>query len=133
MGGRGQFRDPLRKIKEKIAQGKLSKTVNPDSHNKHVEGTRQYDDYYKSKTNKKLGPPSIIDLDVEEVQGLVDALLKGLYDRNIISVEGNKVYADFGFEIGKIVFKDKTSIPTNVGLVSFSRTGAHISPAGKKP
>ncbi|WP_162300659.1 phage minor capsid protein [Anaerosacchariphilus polymeriproducens] len=72
-GGKGIAKtNPSDIIKERIKTSEYSTKLSKQQYYKHVEGTKQYNDYMRSRTAKGNTPQSIITIDAETVQDIIN-------------------------------------------------------------
>ncbi|QPI89325.1 hypothetical protein I3F57_06155 [Lacticaseibacillus paracasei subsp. tolerans] len=93
--------------------------LNADGYNKHVPGTPEYENYRQQKKR----PISELIISSDRAQQLIDQYTKGKEISNVrtLSFEANTV-------IGYFLSVDGKRWPTQFGRISFSKTGAHITP-----
>lgn len=107
-------------IKDAISSGKVSKIVNAAKQNRHIRNSASYESersYLFAET-------------VEEAQRIIDELCgKGepVFDRNGNWVNKERVKSTS--LIGVTVGMDGNKAETHMGMIVYSRTGAHIYPA----
>jgi hypothetical protein len=99
--------------------------INKQKQNRHIEGTREYQEY-KEKLQKVGFMPSILEVDTEE-------LLKQYSGKGrIIISSGNQppkesIKADY--YVGKYYDRDKGEwVTTQWAMICYSKTGVHIYP-----
>lgn len=97
--------------------------INPEKYNRHVQGTREYEEYVKRGT-KAGREPSILTIPMERMQALLDGLLTEADMRK------QRVPIDFEEVIGVYV-DQKTGERHNTtwGTAHNSNTGIHVVPA----
>lgn len=100
-----------------IKFGSFPKKLNPDKQGKHIPGHKNYQ---SGKSRLTIG--------MSEASNLV-----AQFSGKGTAITNNKERVDFGKTIG--VYKDpvsKAGIPTSIGIIHYSKTGAHIVPARPK-
>lgn len=115
-------------ITQKVKRGEISLKVNKEHYEKHFRGSKQFNAYYNSRLKKGLNKQSILTIDMEEAQALINkhsgkgvvTYTKKMKPRLEEEVNFNKI-------IGYYVQNGK-EYPTTKGRIYYSKNGAHIVP-----
>lgn len=115
-------------ITKKVRRGELKLKLNKDHFEKHHEGNRRFEDYYKSRIKKGYGLQSILTIDYDEAQKLIN----DNYGTGIVTVTKagkarNEEEFNFHKMIGYYVYDGK-KYPTTKGRIIYSKKGSHIIP-----
>lgn len=92
------------------------KNINEDKQGKHIPGNKNY-----------IPGRSILSITTEEAENLIKE-----YSGHGTPVSEYKERVDFGRTIGIYVDLDGVGTSTTVGIIHYSKTGAHIVPANPK-
>lgn len=115
-------------ITKKVRKGELKLELNKDHFEKHHEGNRRFQDYYKSRIKKGYGLQSILTVDYDEAQKLIN----DNYGTGIVTVtKAGKARNEEEFNFHKIIgyyVYDKKKYPTTKGRIIYSKKGSHIIP-----
>lgn len=97
--------------------------VNPDKFNRHIVGTKEYDQYLKNRLKHGYNyPPSQLHITPDQARIYINRY--GVIDSTTKSTVFNA-----GKTIATFIDQDTGErIPTSIGLISYSRSGAHITP-----
>lgn len=98
----------------------IREKINPEKFNRHVRGTKEYEDYFKKGT-KAGNKPSYLSISSKRAQQLINEKVRDF----------NKArqQIDFGVNIGYYVDQTTGKVQeTTVGVVHTSKTGIHIVP-----
>ena len=119
-------------IKERIEKGELSKKISIGKQKKHIEGTKEFEDYKKSRIEKGKTVQSVLKINEKEAQQLIEEIAgkgepKITNGKELIKVE----YFDADFIVGKY-YKDNKYYDTKRFAVHYGKNGAHIVPVKPK-
>ncbi|MSS77059.1 hypothetical protein FYJ26_01190 [Anaerococcus sp. WCA-380-WT-2B] len=115
-------------IAKEVRKGNLKLNFNKDHYEKHIEGTKRFDDYYKSRINKGYGMQSILSIDYDIAQRLInDNFGKGIVTVTKSGKPRNEENINFNRFIGYYVYRNKR-YPTTKGKIIYSKKGSHIVP-----
>lgn len=113
-------------IIEKILNHEISMELSPQGYLKHVEGTKKFEEYAKSRLKEGKGYQSRITISKEETQKLLYAFAgTGEYDTTKSSVIE---YVSVGRIIGDYYSTDGKWIPTDKIMIIYKKKSAHIVP-----
>ncbi|MGC4019202.1 MAG: polymorphic toxin type 50 domain-containing protein [Muricomes sp.] len=110
-------------LEERRKHDTIRAQINPEKYNRHVQGTKEYEDYLQRGT-RAGGSPSYMTKTSDEMQVLLD----GLLSEN--DIQKSRVIKDFDETIG--VFVNQTTGEehrTTRGTIHISKTGIHVVPA----
>ncbi|MCP1102585.1 hypothetical protein M2454_001897 [Aequitasia blattaphilus] len=100
--------------------------INPEKFNRHIQGTKEYEDYFEKKT-KAGGAPGYLTISQEKAQILIDTHVA------LQNATKQRIKADFAEEIGYYVDqKTNKAYKTTRGTIHLSKTGCHIAPTRQK-
>jgi len=110
---------------EKIVSSDQPKDIEDGKQNKHIQGTKEFEQKKRDNEKKGLPPPGEVVGDINQLQGVVN-IFHGT-GRPIVDKNGdfqNKEIVELPFAIG---FADGTT-PTNKISIHYSKNGTHIVP-----
>lgn len=119
---------PASSISDKIKSGEYSTKLSIQQHNKHVEGTVKYNEYFEARTKKGGNPQSRITISEAEAQNIIDnkagtGIIK--VDRNGNPRPQEQIVCDK--IIGQYYYGGEY-IETNKAVIHYSKKGAHLVP-----
>ena len=115
-------------ITKKVRSGELKLDLNKEHFEKHHEGNRRFEDYYKSRIKKGYGLQNILTIDYNEAQKLInDNYGKGIVTITKAGKARNEEEINFHKVIGYYVYDGKKH-PTTKGRIIYSKKGSHIIP-----
>jgi len=115
-------------IKSRIKNGEYNTKLSIQQYYKHIEGTKQYQDYLKTRLTKRKTPQSTITVDAETVQDAINKLSgtgrpKMTEAGNVSNIE----YVDCDRVIGKY-FSNGDWYDTQRIAIHYSKRGSHVVP-----
>ena len=115
-------------ITKRVRNGELNLKLNKNHFEKHHEGNRRFEDYYKSRIKKGYGLQSILMIDYDEAQRLI----YDNYGKGIVTVtKAGKARSEEEFNFHKVIgyyVYDAKKYPTTKGRIIYSKKGSHIIP-----
>ncbi|WP_130820094.1 polymorphic toxin type 50 domain-containing protein [Anaerococcus vaginimassiliensis] len=115
-------------ITKRVRNGEFNLKLNKDHFEKHHEGNRRFEDYYRSRIKKGYGLQSILMIDYDEAQRLIyDNYGKGIVTVTKAGKARSEEEFDFHKVIGYYVYDGK-KYPTTKGRIIYSKKGSHIIP-----
>ena len=115
-------------ITKRVRNGELNSKLNKDHFEKHKEGSKRFEDYYKSRIKKGYGLQSILTIDFDEAQRLIN----DNYGKGIVTVtKAGKARSEEEFNFHKVIgyyVYDGKKYPTTKGRIIYSKKGSHIIP-----
>lgn len=115
-------------ITKRVRNGELNLKLNKDHFEKHHEGSRRFEDYYKSRIQKGYGLQSILTIDYDEAERLINEY----YGKGIVTVtKAGKARSEEEFNFHKVIgyyVYDGKKHPTTKGRIIYSQKGSHIIP-----
>lgn len=130
VGGRGKLANTVKNdiISTRIRNGEYSTKLSKQQYSKHVEGTKQYLDYLDSRILNEKTPQSIITVDADVVQELINKLSgTGIVAQTATGLFRNIEYVNADITIGKYFSNDEW-IDTKRMAIHYSKKGSHIVP-----
>lgn len=124
----GTFKfDPQRFGGQKLPEGEYNLTVRRQVQNRHIEGTKEYNDYVERLSDKSLMPSKIApNTDVQSVVREFHG--KGIYDPNPKD-SSPREKVNTGRVIGQYWDNDKNQyVDTTCIKIVYSKRGTHIYP-----
>ncbi len=116
-------------IKNKIANGDYSLKLSEQQYLKHVEGTKQYESYLKSRIENGKTPQSVITVDKKTAQNIINRYAgKGTVKTTIEGKIQNREFADCDEVIGKYCDKESNWYDTKRIEIHYGKKGSHIVP-----
>lgn len=115
-------------ITNKVKNGEISLKLSKGHYEKHIEGTKAFEDYKKSREKRGWGMQGILDINEEKAQELISRFSgKGIvgYTKNGKSRNVEKV--NFNEYIGYYIYGGEKH-PTTKGVIHYSKRGSHIVP-----
>lgn len=115
-------------IKERITNGEYSLSLSKQQYLKHVEGTKQYADYYKTRIEKGKTPQGRILLSEDEVQKFIKQYSgTGIPKKDRKAVVSNVEFVSSENVIGQY-YKDGKWIDTKRVAIHHGKKASHIVP-----
>lgn len=115
-------------ITKRVRNGEFKLELNKEHFEKHNEGNRRFEDYYKSRIQKGYGLQSILTIDYDEAQRLInDNYGKGIVTVTKLGKARSEEEFNFHKVIGYYVYDGKKH-PTTKGRIIYSKKGSHIIP-----
>lgn len=115
-------------ITKRVRNGELNLKLNKDHFEKHHEGNRRFEDYYKSRIKKGYGLQSILMIDYDEAQ----LLIYNNYGKGIVTItKAGKARSEEEFNFHKVIgyyVYDGKKYPATKGRIIYSKKGSHIIP-----
>ena len=117
-------------ITKRVINGELKLELNKEHFEKHHEGNRRFEDYYKSRIKKGYGLQNILTIDYDEAQRLIN----DNYGKGIVTVtKAGKARSEEEFNFHKVIgyyvyVYDGKKYPTTKGRIIYSKKGSHIIP-----
>ena len=109
---------------KEISALKARATINPEKQNRHILGTKEYEQYEENRYNKgKKYPPSILNVTPDEAQTLIKKFGHIGTNKSYEYIDAGKAVATF------IDQKTGERIPTSILRIAYSNKGAHLTPA----
>lgn len=121
-------RFPASTVSEKIKNGEYSTKLSLQQFEKHRKGSKQYDDYFKSRQSREQTPQSILTISFKEAQKIIESkagtgIIKA--DRKGNPKPQEQVSCDK--VIGKYYYKGKY-IDTHKATIHYGKKSSHIVP-----
>lgn len=119
-------------IKAKLEKGEISTKLSIQQYDKHILGTKKYEEYYNSRVAKGRNPQSILTISEKETQRILNECVgTGKIDVARSGEYRNKEFYDVGYVIGQYYdhgeYKDTTRVAAH-----YSKKGAHLVPVGEE-
>lgn len=115
-------------ITKRVRNGEFKLELNKEHFEKHHEGNRRFEDYYKSRIKKGYGLQNILTIDYDEAQRLIN----DNYGKGIVTVtKSGKARSEEEFNFHKVIgyyVYDGKKYPTTKGRIIYSKKGSHIIP-----
>ncbi len=115
-------------IVKKVRSGEIDLTSNKEHYEKHLLGTKQFNQHLENRIKRGYGKQSILTISYEETQRLINEF----YGRGIVqSTKSGKPRkqedVNFRMIIGYYIYEGK-EYPTTKGRIHYGRKGTHIVP-----
>ncbi len=119
---------PASTITEKIKKGEYSTKLSRQHYDKHVAATKKYNEYRQSREKRGGNPQSILTINAEEVQKIIDSQSgTGIIKTDRKGNPKPQEQISCNKNIGKYYYKGKY-IATNKAVIHYSKKGAHLVP-----
>ena len=119
---------PASTITEKIKNGEYSTKLSFPQYKKHVEGTKEFDDYLTSRLKKGNSPQGRLTISAEEAQEIIESYSgKGIIKVGRKGTVMNIEHITCDKEIGMYCQKGEW-IKTNKASIYYGKKGAHLVP-----
>lgn len=119
-------------IKQRISGGEYSTKISHQQYLKHVEGTKQFDDYAASRKAKGHTPQSKLTISEKEAQDLIIKLAgTGMPYIDSNGNIGNNEFVDCGYDIGEY-YENNAYLKTSRASIYYGKKGSHIVPIKPK-
>ena len=121
-----------RTIKERLDNGEIHINICLGAQKSHMEGTKEYLDYYKARLNKGKTPQSILTIDKTTAQDIINKYAGTGVPKIPKGNEPIKTeYVTVDFVVGKY-YKNNKYYPTKKLAIHYSKRGTHIVPVKPK-
>lgn len=115
-------------ISERIESGEYSLRLTNQQYQKHIRGTKQYNQYEKDRKKKGLGPQGVLSISQEETQKIIEkmsgtGIIKTRKDGSPMNIE----WINVGKIVGEYCHKGKW-YPTTKAAIHHGSHGSHLVP-----
>ena len=115
-------------IVKKVHSGEIDLTSNKEHYEKHLLGTKQFDQHLENRIKKGYGKQSILTISYEETQRLINEFYgKGIVQSTKSGKPRKQEDVNFRMIIGYYIYEGK-EYPTTKGRIHYGKKGTHIVP-----
>lgn len=112
----------------KVRSGEINLKYNKDHYDKHIEGSKQFDQYYNTRKQKGFGKQGVLTIDYFDAQQLIyDFHGRGIVPSTASGQPRKQEDINFGKYIGHYVYNNKEYLTTK-GRIYYGKKGSHIVP-----